>query len=93
MPDKVSQIEKSFKKVEEDVARQCALLSAELGNIPCYHLSLNWCHQNIDGDLVDEVFDELRSRFPDGKNQELAVIVSSGGGDIDSAYAVVIKSS
>jgi hypothetical protein len=39
----------------------------------------------IGPDMVDDVFDDLRTRFPQG-NQRLDVLVHSGGGDIHSAH-------
>jgi len=39
----------------------------------------------IEPDLVDDVFDDLRGRFPSG-NVRLEVLVHSSGGDIHAAY-------
>ncbi len=78
-------IDKELKDLTGKIDTQLSALSTAYEGIPVHHLSLDWCHKDIDADLVDEVFDDLRKRFGSG-NEQLLVVVSSGGGDIDAAY-------
>ena len=75
----------SVTSLSADIEAQVTALE-QVRNRPCYPLLLN--DQSIGRLLVDEVFTELRSRQPN--TEQLDVLVSSGGGDIDAAYNLAL---
>jgi hypothetical protein len=66
----------------EDAAKRLGELH---GGMAYYVLLQTPTHANITGDLVDDVYEDLRTRFG-STGQALLVVVASEGGDIDAAY-------
>ena len=83
LPDTIPAIDKA-------ITSRLAELSEACGNgVKCYPFLL--ANEEITSSIVDKVFDELQERFgpaPDEGN--LAVVVDSGGGDIDAAYNLAL---
>lgn len=75
-------IESIEKEIKEQLDRWCNLRDGT----PCYPLIVP--NVNISNQLVDDVFDELRSR--NYKKGRLDVIVDSGGGDIHPAHNLAL---
>jgi hypothetical protein len=75
----VDTIESLGKQLEEKLAK-----FTDIRKSPCFPLLLT--SARISHSLVDDVFDDLRSKF--GACKSLDVIVDSGGGDIDAAFNI-----
>lgn len=74
----------NLKEVNEEINQLVEDWCKLREGINCYPLLVSG-GDSINRQLVDEVFDDLRSKFPKG-NEKLDVILHSGGGNIDSAY-------
>lgn len=74
LPDVEKAIDDKVKELEESFA-----------GVPCFPLLIG--DRSIDTGLVDEVFDDLRSRFGQhAEHDNLIVLLESSGGDINAAY-------
>ncbi len=72
----------SVGQIEREIEREVERLR-ELRSAACYPLLL--ANAEIGSGLVDDVYDDLKSRYP-ADCHHLNVLVDSGGGDIDAAY-------
>jgi ClpP class serine protease len=75
----------SLEEVEEALSKSIEEWSEFRDGIPCYTLILHGTQ--IGNDLVDDVYDDLRSDYKPGK---LDVIVWSSGGHIDPAFNLAL---
>jgi hypothetical protein len=71
------------KAVSDEIERKIDSLGKMRG-APCYSMIVE---TQINSDLVDTVYDELRKLFGSG-NEQLDVIIDNSGGDIDAAYNI-----
>lgn len=80
-PTKIPQLEKQISELEKEIGQRLTRLQEIMEGCPCFpFLSVE-----IIGSVIDDVFDELRTKYKEC-NGRLSVIVDSGGGDIDAAY-------
>jgi hypothetical protein len=79
--EKIAKNAESLESIDKAIDNKKACL-AEIFGCHCFPLLLN--QSNIGGRLVDDVFDNLKDNYKDCKN--IAVIIDSGGGNIDAAY-------
>jgi len=74
-------IKRKIKRYNEEIKNYITKLN-ELKKCPCYTVIGNF---SISGNLVDEIFNDLRKSYG-SSNKKLNVIIHSTGGDIDAAY-------
>ncbi len=83
-------IEQKIEQVDADMEQQAAALAKLLGDLSYFLLLQYATRKSINDDLVDEVYEGLRQKFPKG-NDKLLVVLSSYGGDIDAAYNLAMQ--
>lgn len=76
-----SKLKKQISGLEKQIQEKLARLQEITENCPCFP----FLGAEITKQVVDDVFDELRTKFKECPGR-LSVIVDSGGGDIDAAY-------
>jgi hypothetical protein len=78
---RASKLKKQISGLEKQIQEKLARLQEITANCPCFP----FLGADITKQVVDDVFDELRTKFKECPGC-LSVIVDSGGGDIDAAY-------
>ena len=76
--------------IDQRISETAEQLASAMGGMPHYCMLLSATQTRITRDLVDSVYGDLHRQFPDG-NDELLVILSSSGGEIDSAYNLALQ--
>jgi len=80
-PPNISQLKRRISEMEKQIQQGLNRLQEVMEGYSCFpFLSVD-----IVGSVVDDVYDDLRTKFKEC-NGRLNVIVDSGGGDIDAAY-------
>jgi ClpP class serine protease len=82
-------LDSQIAEIDEEIEQQAAKLAGLLDNIPYFLLLQLATRGSIDFQFVDEVYEGLREKFPDGSDR-LMVVLSSAGGDIDAAYNIAM---